>query len=656
MKKIVIICLVGLFLPVVLLERSVFADVGGDLSQAEGLYKAGHYAQAEQPYLKVIHEADPNKPAESEAAVVAAKGLSLVYIATDRLPQAKEAIQPLVDRPTPHELHEIVEEAKTLQKLPQVHQLYQDMVAARPGDPQVIWLKTAMAIASVHLADDTAVEATLANIVANHKSDDRVVEAFGQIAWAYRKLEQYDKALRINQYTVDNWPQKDRVAYAQQGILLCQLELGDFEAADKALDVLVQRFSKDADASELVLWSAFGYDDAGEKEKAYKIYELVVQNYPDTPEAVTAQLRLAVAGVEAEDPSRMEQTIPPLLMQFEPTEDKAASLRYLADALGWKRLAYTEGAARQQDILALIDGYLLAVANYTVATWPESDWAARAQGDQATVAIDRGDDSAAQATIASLKGKHSDDPALAQALYEVGNTYNNAGHYDRAAELYQQVIASRPATKYAVLSKTGLGLIQLRRGQDNAAEALFQKIMADHADDAGLADAVRVMGESYYDQALAIEKGLSQERKADSNQPKARGPVPERVSQCFQRAIAKFDALREKWPNDAANAPFAYHFAGECYNRLGQREKAIECYQKVCDTWPEYQYAWHLQYLVGRAYENLSQSNPADSAQITPQVIAAYERVVKAYPNCPAARAAASRLQRYATLREGEQK
>ena len=34
---------------------------------------------------------DPNKPAESEAAFTARKKLSLVYIATDRLPQAKEA-------------------------------------------------------------------------------------------------------------------------------------------------------------------------------------------------------------------------------------------------------------------------------------------------------------------------------------------------------------------------------------------------------------------------------------------------------------------------------------------------------------------------------------------------------------------------------------
>jgi hypothetical protein len=36
--------------------------------------------------------------------------------------------------------------------------------------------------------------------------------------------------------------------------------------------------------------------------------------------------------------------------------------------------------------------------------------------------------------------------------------------------------------------------------------------------------------------------------------------------------------------------------------------------------------------------------------------MAAYERVVKEYPNCPAARSATNRLQRYAALREGEQR
>jgi len=97
MKKVpimyVIVFLMGV-LPVV----SARASVGADLSQAEGQYKAGQYAQAERSYLMVVQQADRNKAGEAEAAFNARKKLPLVYIATDRLPQAKDAVQQLLSR------------------------------------------------------------------------------------------------------------------------------------------------------------------------------------------------------------------------------------------------------------------------------------------------------------------------------------------------------------------------------------------------------------------------------------------------------------------------------------------------------------------------------------------------------------------------------
>jgi len=168
MKRSLIIYVI-VFLVVVLPVVSARADVATDLNQAEGQYKAGQYTGAEQSYLKIVNEADPNKPAEADAAFTARKKLPLVYIATDRLPQARDAVQQLLSRYAqyeflPHAIHEIVEGAKPLLKLAQVRQLYQDMVTAQPADPQAIWLKMGVAIASVHLAEDKAVDAVLQNI------------------------------------------------------------------------------------------------------------------------------------------------------------------------------------------------------------------------------------------------------------------------------------------------------------------------------------------------------------------------------------------------------------------------------------------------------------------------------------------------------------
>jgi hypothetical protein len=92
MKRSPVITLIWLFLPALPAAQSTLADTAADLKQAEGLYKAAQYAQAEQAYLKVIREADPNKPGESEVVFTARKALPLVYIAMDRLPQAKDTL------------------------------------------------------------------------------------------------------------------------------------------------------------------------------------------------------------------------------------------------------------------------------------------------------------------------------------------------------------------------------------------------------------------------------------------------------------------------------------------------------------------------------------------------------------------------------------
>jgi tetratricopeptide (TPR) repeat protein len=425
MKKVpimyVIVFLMGV-LPVV----SARASVGADLSQAEGQYKAGQYAQAERSYLMVVQQADRNKAGEAEAAFNARKKLALVYIATDRLPQARDAVEQLLSRyaqseSLPRAIHEIVEGSEPLYKLAQVRQLYQDMVAARPGDSRAMWLKMGMAIASVHLTDDQATDATIESIIAQHGSDARAAEALDQIAWAWRNLRQYSKALSIYQYVVDNWPEKRRVAFAQHGIVMCQLGLGNPKEADAAFDVLLQTFGKDKDASKMVLWAGHGYSDAGEVERASKTYELLVQTYPDTPEAVEAQAALAIKSVLAEDRNKIEPAIQTLLREFPPSEPQALGLHNIANTIVWKLFGYAGGSPRGQDVPALFDKCLQAIADYTQATWPNSNWAMWAQRDLATLAIYHGDDAAADAAIGRLTTNYASSADTPAALYFLGN-------------------------------------------------------------------------------------------------------------------------------------------------------------------------------------------------------------------------------------------
>jgi len=632
MKKVPVVYLIVFLLRVLLTVRPALADVAADLNQAEGLYKAGQYTQAEQAYLKAIREADPNKPAELEVAFTARKKLPLVYIATDRLPQAKDAVQQLLSRHArheflPHAIHEIVEGAKPLYKLAQVRQVYQDMVTARPDDSQAIWLKMGMAIASVHLTDDQATDAVLQNIIAQHGADDRAAEVLNHIAWACRKLKQYNKALTVYQYAVDNWPQKDRVAFSQHGIVICHLGLGNRPAADEALNVLLQKFGKDKNASKLVLWAAQGYSDAGESEGACKVFELVVQNYPDTQEAIEAQAALAITSVQAEDRNRIEPAVQTLLARFAPNEVKALGLHNVANTLAWKHVTYVVRPPQDKDLPGLYNKCLLAIANYTLANWPKSDWAMWAERDLATVAIQRGDDPTADAAIGRLTTDYVDRKDTPAALNFLADYCLELKKHNKAEAVYQYLIKQYPNYELVPLAKAELAVIQIRQGHDPNADAIFQEIMAKHANHPKLAEAMNLIALGYYTRAH-MGQGGDQAASGDG----------------YRKALKVWEAVINDLPQSPGVAQAYYHSAVVLDQELGEHDRALAYYRKVAESWPNYTYAWHAQFSVGDYYLRLRGNGTVPKDEADRQIANAYRTVVERYPDCRYAGYAALRL------------
>jgi len=52
----------------------------------------------------------------------------------------------------------------------------------------------------------------------------------------------------------------------------------------------------------------------------------------------------------------------------------------------------------------------------------------------------------------------------------------------------------------------------------------------------------------------------------------------------------------------------------------------------VVDNWPDYQYAWSAQYLIGTCYENLKESGGLPEAEASLKMEQSYKAVVEKYP------------------------
>ena len=107
----------------------------------------------------------------------------------------------------------------------------------------------------------------------------------------------------------------------------------------------------------------------------------------------------------------------------------------------------------------------------------------------------------------------------------------------------------------------------------------------------------------------------------------------------YQKALSIWKKVIYELP-DCIGTARAWLFTGDVYAKLGDLEKAVQCYEKVSNDYPKWRLGWHATFLVGRTYEQLKQSGAMSESEADAKTRAAYELVLERYPDCEAAEAA----------------
>jgi len=257
-----------------------------------------------------------------------------------------------------------------------------------------------------------------------------------------------------------------------------------------------------------------------------------------------------------------------------------------------------------------------------------------AEADLIKSNLSLGDDAAAEAAVEKLLANFTDNPLTVRAVWDTARVYRDLKKYEKASQLYQYVIDNYPQAEHAILSQIGVAEINvlslIESGNDTAAQAALDSLIADFNDHSLLPEAVFVVGEQYYNEALLKKKEGHDEQ----------------AKECYRKARTVWERIVAELPPSGIT-PHAYNFAADCYRRLGQHKKAIEYYQRVVDDWPDYEYAWDALFRIGRNYEALKKSGLMSKSEANPIIKAVYEQVLEEYPNCKAARHARRWLSRH---------
>ncbi|MGB2808813.1 MAG: tetratricopeptide repeat protein [Sedimentisphaerales bacterium] len=662
-----------------------FASASAQLEQAESYYEAGDYPKAEQVYQDILKQ-----HAGSDFAFQAQKKLTILYIAWGKKPQAEAAFQELANLSVSADITAAIKDMASYYRRLKKHeepdkrfQYYQALsicrrqldVVDQPGDEYAMWSQVRLAMSNIEV-DDAAAQAAIDKLVTEFFDNSQIARGVHEVALKYRVLKKYEEAIEFYQYVVDNWPAADYTAWSQMDLAKSYVAIGDDPNAEAAVKKLLANYSNNPSIAQIVYDMASCYRQAKKHPKAISLYQHIIDNWPQQKYAMWSLRDLAMSNVDRGDDPNAQAAVDKLIADYSDHvhipwnlyeiakyyRDRAKYERAInlyqyilnhwptADHAIWSQLDTAMSYATIGDdpnAVAAIDKlvtrfpknphiagvvYEMAksyrrskkdekanqICHLVIDNWPKGEHAMLAQADLIKSYLALGNNAAAEAGVDKLLADFSKQGRIAQAVYDIAKQYHTLQKYEKASLLYQHVIDKYPDDKFMILSHVGIAGINIDLGDDAAAQAVIDTLIADFNDHPDLPEAVFVIGEQYYYKAFE-DPNKCRRVKSEENLFKAKDIWERIITQCPE--------------SQSIGLKHAQYFTAVCYRRFGEYEKAITHYQKVVDNWPDYQYAWSAQYLIGSCYEKLKNLRSLPESEAYPKIEQAYKAVVEKYPD-----------------------
>jgi tetratricopeptide (TPR) repeat protein len=367
------------------------------------------------------------------------------------------------------------------------------------------------------------------------------------------------------------------------------------------------------------------YDKAKKLEEAKGVCQLIVQQYPESPYASDAQLYISKRNIESLIESKEYAEIPPALDKM---KVDFANHPGLPEAL--YSIAGKHSRARKFEEAE-------GIYRDLIQRFPDDPYAVKAKLNAPKIhvyyLIDSGNYGQVQPAIDQLVADCMYNPDVPGIIYWFGKELEALKRYEDAKSVYQRVARDyfdnphAPKAEVRIPKMDILALIE--SGNDRAAETAVDSLIATFRDNSDLSESVFNIGEQYYNQAASYEAQNLNAKAGD----------------CFRRALVVWEKMITQLPKSIATA-WAHNLSADCYRRFGEHQRAIGHYQALLDGWPDYEYAWNVLFLKGRAYQQLKESGVVSESDADMQTRVAYEQLLKKYPTCKAVKYARNWLSR----------
>lgn len=475
--------------------------------------------------------------------------------------------------------------------------------------------------------------ATAFSAAANAKNTDeglrmesrfRAAELYDKLGWAAAALTAYEQLRK-------EFPDSDYAQRADYGYVWALYHSGRYEEASSMANNFLKQHADSPQSPGLEYLRGNCYYQQEKYEDALRVYSDLRKKYADSSFTGRALYKTAWAQYLLGTITEAENAIKTFLDTYADTELRGEAL-YLLGAIHVAEGTYEEAL---QEFKQVADQYpksefsedalfkagecysQLGLRNEAAATFedfvrrfpgnPLAEQAMLRSGDARFTARDFAE---AIANYAKILEEPKDPRIEEETLYRMAVTYHNMKNYDESTATFQKLLEKFPEGMYAVEAQFRIGEYELRQHKDplKAIEA-YQAVL--HKDKArgftvrvlqGLASA-RYEQKDYEQAAAQLLQLLREHPEAQLTE--------EAYLWCGQwlrdqerwvDAAAMYSSMLQAFSEHKEKAGLLY-ILGECQEKTGEVEKAIDTYKKALVLSPDGQRAAEIHFHLGALHE-----------------------------------------------------
>jgi len=174
------------------------------------------------------------------------------------------------------EIYHMAKKFNELERYDKAIQLNQHNVEHFPDDIHAMWSQVEIVFHYIREADYDAIDTAFNKILSKFSGQPTLTNEIYHIARRCDKFKRYDKAIELDQYNVEHFPDNIHAMWSQVEIVFHHIREADYAAADTAFNKLLTKFSQQPSLPKEIYLIADRFSEAGNRERAVELYQSLI--------------------------------------------------------------------------------------------------------------------------------------------------------------------------------------------------------------------------------------------------------------------------------------------------------------------------------------------------------------------------------------------